>query len=228
MAVANIVIDVEVVVAAIRMIEVVVVMVEIMHGEVAIIGVVAIERVRCCSGIFNIARFFFHQGDGRSARGGYGNWDEQKNAANAESNESGKTFSGWTASRAPAVKFEAGDSFPSIQIPKDVVKLVVSHIETPNDFFVQSISNESAIVKLSENMQADSKTAPEIDFNSAKPDQVCLAKSSDGCWYRGRNSKQQLPKFLQRRPVFSDCSLHQCESNESSFCGLWRYNRREF
>lgn len=224
MAVASIVTDVE----AIKMNEAVVVTAEIMHGEVisevVIVGVVAIDRVRCYSGIFHIARFSFHLDDGRSARGGNGNWDEKKNASNAETNESGKTFSGWSPSQAPAVKFEAGNSFPSIQIPKDIVQFVVSYIETPNDLFVQSISNEAAIVKLSENLQTDFKTAPEIDLKSAKPEQVCLAKSSDGCWYRGRNSKQQFSKFLQRRPVFSDCSFRRCESNESSFCGLWRYD----
>ncbi|CAF5131696.1 unnamed protein product, partial [Rotaria magnacalcarata] len=80
--------------------------------------------------------------------------------------------------------FEAGDKFIEHDMPKDVFTFVISHIETANDFFIQLLSKGDEILKLSETLQNEYGLAPETTLSSFKIGQACLAKSTDGCWYR--------------------------------------------
>ena len=104
-----------------------------------------------------------------------------------------------------SANFVAGDRFPETEIPKETVKFVVSHVETANDFFIQLLSKADELSTLSETLQNEYKQSPEGNLISFKKDQVCLAKSSDDCWYRGKELKSSIKiSFLF---VFSSCCI---------------------
>jgi len=106
-------------------------------------------------------------------------------------NPSKPPFSGYPNTRSTTTNFEAGDRFIENEIPKETFKFVVSHVETANDFFIQLLSKGDELSSLSDTLQNEYKQSPEINLNSFKINQACLAKSSDGCWYRGNKKKNK-------------------------------------
>ncbi len=100
-----------------------------------------------------------------------------------------KAFSGWPATRSISANFEAADRFIESEIPKETFKFVVSHVETANDFFIQLLSKGDELSTLSETLQNEYTQSPEINLSLLKINQPCLAKSSDLCWYRGKESE---------------------------------------
>lgn len=84
-----------------------------------------------------------------------------------------------------AVNFEYGDHFNENEMPKETFKFAVSHIAAVNDFFIQLVSKGDEVSKLTDILQNDYRQAPEVNLNSFKINQSCLAKNSDDCWYRG-------------------------------------------
>ncbi|UJR08582.1 hypothetical protein I4U23_012841 [Adineta vaga] len=122
---------------------------------------------------------------GRGARsGGFNDQNDDDFRPNTENNEPVKAFSGWSSLRSALKSFEAGDHFTEKEVPKDTFQFVLSHIETLTDFFIQLFSKCEELSQLTEQLQAEYKDAPELTFSSIKTNQVCLAKSSDLCWYR--------------------------------------------
>lgn len=103
-----------------------------------------------------------------------------------DKDNSSQGFGNWSAVRSASSNFEAGDRFGESVIPKETFKFVVSHIETANDFFIQLLFKGDELTKLSETLQDEFKQSPEISLSLLKENQICLAKSSDGCWYRGK------------------------------------------
>ncbi len=111
----------------------------------------------------------------------------------SDNNPSTSTGNSWSSIRTPAVNFEAGDRFIENEMPKEAFKFVISHIETANDFFIQLLSKGDELSKLSEILQTEYKQSPETSVNSCKLNQPCLAKSSDQCWYRGKENPDEFP-----------------------------------
>jgi len=103
----------------------------------------------------------------------------------SDNNNPSRSFSGWPNTRSTSTNFEAGDRFIESEIPKENLKFVISHIETSNDFFIQLLSKGDELSSLSDTLQNEYKQSPEINLNSFKINQPCLAKSYDRCWYRG-------------------------------------------
>jgi hypothetical protein len=154
-----------------------------------------------------------------------------------------KSFSGWSKSTPAANNFEAGDNIIENIIPKETFEFVISHIETPNDFFIQLISKGDELTELSETLQKEYKDAPESNINPIKINQVCLAKSSDDCWYRAivlspglikikvrfidfgdtldvesKNIRQLAKKFCLKSPYAYHCMLKDVEGRKYLFC----------
>lgn len=76
--------------------------------------------------------------------------------------------------------FESAVRFPPENRPKGKFDFVLSHIESINEFYIQPYSMVDELSELTEMIQKNVDRAP-----SLKDDQnVCLAKSSDGFWYR--------------------------------------------
>jgi hypothetical protein len=145
------------------------------------------------------------RGGGRGERtGGFGDRNDNGFRSNADNNEQTKPFSGWPNSKSTTKPFESGDVFIENEIPKESFQFVISHIETPNDFFIQSYSKADELSALTETLQIEYKDAPELNFNSIKPNQACLAKSSDDCWYRARVLSTHLTKTNVRFIDFGD------------------------
>ena len=94
--------------------------------------------------------------------------------------------------RPSIVNFVAGDRFIENEIPKTAFEFVVSHIETANDFFIQLLSQGDELTKSSEILQTEYKQSPETNINAFKINQPCLAKNSDGCWYRGKENRDEF------------------------------------
>lgn len=113
-----------------------------------------------------------------------------------------KAFSGWPIMKPP--RFEAGDYYIENEIPQDEFQFVLSHFEKSNDFFIQLYSQENELLQLTDTLQKEYKDAPEFDLNSIKIDQVCLAKSSDNCWYRAKMLTAGLTKIKIRFIDFGD------------------------
>ncbi|CAM4902483.1 unnamed protein product [Rotaria socialis] len=129
-----------------------------------------------------------YRGDGFSnSRGGRGNLRDRDNIGlrlSSDSSNSAKPFGGMGITQPVLNNFEAGDKFIEHDMPKEVFTFVISHIETANDFFIQLLNKGDEILKLSETLQNEYGAAPEATLSSFKIGQACLAKSTDGCWYR--------------------------------------------
>lgn len=140
---------------------------------------------------------------GRGGRpGGFGERNENNFRVTSDTNESTKTFSGWPNMK--TAPFEAGDNFIENEIPREEFQFVISHIEKSNDFFIQLYSKEKELSQLSETLQNEYKDAPELNKDSIKINQACLAKSSDDCWYRAKILSTDLPKIKIRFIDFGD------------------------
>jgi hypothetical protein len=151
-----------------------------------------------------------------------------------------KTFSGWPNIKPTPSLFEAGDNYTENEIPKGTFQFVISHIEKANDFFIQLTSKENELSELTDTLQKEYQDAPELTFNSIKPKQACLAKSSDGCWYRAiilspgsikikirfidfgdtidadaKTIRQLAKKFSSKPPYAYHCTLKNVTTNEN-------------
>ncbi len=104
------------------------------------------------------------------------------------------TLSGWSNKQSTTANFEAGDRFIENTIPKEAFKFVVSHVETANQFYIQLLSKGAELTALSEVLQNEYKQSPEENLTSFKVNQPCLAKSNDGCWYRGKEIEENSSK----------------------------------
>jgi hypothetical protein len=120
-----------------------------------------------------------------SSGGGFGNRDNTESRFNSDT----KTFSAWSNTQSTPANFEAGDRFIESEIPKEAFQFVVSYVEAANNFFIQLFSKADEITALSETLQTEYKQSPGSNLNSFQKDQACLAKSSDGCWYRGKENQ---------------------------------------
>ncbi|CAF4415082.1 unnamed protein product, partial [Rotaria sp. Silwood2] len=119
-------------------------------------------------------------------------------------NNSIKTSNSLSNTRTTNVNFEAGDHFIENEIPKEIFKYVISHIETANDFFIQILSKGDELSKLSEILQNQYEQAPATNLSTLKIGQACLAKSSDDCWYRAIVILTGLNKLKVRFIDFGD------------------------
>lgn len=110
------------------------------------------------------------------------------------------SFSSWPNTKQVSLPFESADHYSDPTIPSDTFEFVISHVEHNNDFFIQLYSKEKELSTLTENLQLEYKNAPEINLASMKLDQVCLAKSSDNCWYRavllGTDIRKTYVRFI--------------------------------
>ncbi|CAF3651175.1 unnamed protein product [Adineta steineri] len=142
------------------------------------------------------------RGGERGGRGGFRN-DRDRNEfqLNADNNSSSNT---WSSMRPAPVNFEAGDRFIENEIPKEAFKFVISHIETANNVFIQLLSKGDDLTKLTDSLQSEYKQAPEVGLSLFKQNQPCLAKSSDGCWYRAIVLSTGLIKLNVRFVDFGD------------------------
>jgi hypothetical protein len=77
-------------------------------------------------------------------------------------------------------------------MPKEAFKFVISHVETTNDFYIQLLSKGDELSQLSDILQIEYKQSPETNVSSCKINQACLAKSSDQCWYRGKENPDEF------------------------------------
>ena len=142
-------------------------------------------------------------GDRGGRPGGFGDRSDGGFRSNSD-NDTIKSFSGWSKTTSAPSNFEAGDNITENIIPKEAFEFVISHIETPNDFFIQLITKGDELTELSDTLQKEYKDAPELNINSIKMDQVCLAKSSDDCWYRAIVMSISLIKTKVRFIDFGD------------------------
>ncbi len=182
-----------------------------------------------------------NRGGGRGGRsGGFNDRNENGFRSNSDNNDAIKTFSGWPNIKSTTNRFEAGDHFNENEIPKEAFQFVISHIEKSNDFFIQLCSKEKELSELSETLQEEYKDAPELNLNSIKINQACLAKSSDNCWYRAiilstnstktkirfidfgdtmnvenKTIRQLANKFCLTSPYAYHCTLKNLEDNEN-------------
>lgn len=172
--------------------------------------------------------------------GGFGEQNENAFQSNSNTNEPIKTFSGWPNAKPVIKSFESGDHFVENVIPKEEFRFVLSHIETPNDFFIQIYSKADELTALSDKLQNEYVNAPEL--NSSEINKACLAKSSDQCWYRAiilstnfiqakvrfidfgdtldveKKSLKQIEKDISLIPPYAyRCSLENCEGKRFSY-----------
>jgi hypothetical protein len=143
-------------------------------------------------------------GDRGSRSGGFGDRGENGFRSNSDDNGPIKSFSGWPNAKPTSNNFEPGDRIIENTIPKETFQFVISHIEAPNDFFIQLTLKENELSELTDTLQKEYKDAPELNMNSLKPNQVCLAKSSDNCWYRAVILLTGLTKAKVRFIDFGD------------------------
>ena len=130
----------------------------------------------------------FGSGRGSRGAGGRGGYRERDNSAlqlNSENRSSSSTNHSWSTMRSASPNFEAGDCFTDGEVPQGTFKFVISHIESPNDFFIQLMSKADELSRLTETLQTEFKQSPETSLSSFKVGQACLACSTDECWYRG-------------------------------------------
>ncbi|CAM2713618.1 unnamed protein product [Rotaria socialis] len=179
------------------------------------------------------------RGDYRGGRtGGFRDQNDNDFRSNSENNEPVKTFSGWPNVKPTVTSFEAGDHFVEKEIPKEAFQFVLSHIEASNDFFIQLYSKADELSTFSATLQEEYSNAPEL--NSIEENKICLAKSSDQCWYRAvilstsliktkvrfidfgdtldvdkKSIKQLEKKFSLSPPYAYRCMLENCQANEN-------------
>ncbi|CAF4012309.1 unnamed protein product [Rotaria sp. Silwood2] len=145
------------------------------------------------------------RGGGRGGRtGGFEDRSDNDFRSNSDNNDSMKTFSGWPNVKTPVKTFEAGDHFIENEIPQETFQFVISHIETSNDFFIQLYSKADELSTLTDTLQNEYTNAPELNLNSIEINQVCLAKSSDQCWYRAIILSNNITKINVRFIDFGD------------------------
>ena len=70
-------------------------------------------------------------------------------------------------------------------MPNNTFEFVISHIEKPDDFYIQLTASEAELCSYSHTLQTQYDKCPEMNLSSLELNQACLAKSSDECWYRG-------------------------------------------
>ncbi|CAF1167599.1 unnamed protein product, partial [Didymodactylos carnosus] len=153
----------------------------------------------------------------RRGRGGGGNtWQNQKDG------EGGQTrFSGWkqkpSSDDSTTVKatnwddecterFEVGERFDDYILPTTEIKFVISHIDTPIQFFIQMLEKSEEISQLSDALQKEFKDAPLVNAMSLKAGQVCLSKHTDSCWYRALVLSINGNKARVRYIDFGNCN----------------------
>ncbi|CAF3914337.1 unnamed protein product [Rotaria magnacalcarata] len=179
------------------------------------------------------------RGDYRGGRtGGFRDQNDNDSRFNAENNEPVKTFSGWPNVKLTVKSFEAGDHFADNEIPKEAFQFALSHIEASNDFFIQLYSKADELSTFTATLQEEYSNAPEL--NSIEEKKICLAKSSDHCWYRAvilstgliktkvrfidfgdtldvdkKSVKQLEKKFSLSPPYAYRCMLENCQANEN-------------
>ncbi|CAF1120767.1 unnamed protein product [Adineta ricciae] len=144
------------------------------------------------------------RGGGNRFTNGFSDNNDNDFRANNENSEPIKSFSGWSSMRSALKAFEAGNHFTEKEIPRDIFQFVLSDITTPSDFFIQLLSKTEDVSQLTNQLQAESNDAPLLPLSSIKPNQVCLAKSSDSCWYRATVLSVNLNKIQVRFVDFGD------------------------
>ncbi|CAF0731065.1 unnamed protein product, partial [Didymodactylos carnosus] len=82
------------------------------------------------------------------------------------------------------IRFEAGHCYDDFVLPTTEIKFVLSHVNTPTQFFIQLLTKADEISQLSDTLQREFKAAPVVNASSLKFGQVCLSKHTDECWYR--------------------------------------------
>ena len=137
-------------------------------------------------------------GRGRGG-GGRGGFDNRENRGPGEfrrtfdNNESSNGFRNASQPVKTAVSnVEVGTSFPDNVIPKDSFDYVVSHIEKADDFYIQLVASGNELTSLSETLQREYKECPALDLTALTMNQVCLALSTDQCWYRGKRISRRI------------------------------------
>ncbi|CAF1434332.1 unnamed protein product [Adineta ricciae] len=129
----------------------------------------------------------FGSGPGSRGAGGRGGYRERDNSdlqLNSENRSLSSTNHSWSTMRSASANFEAGDCFTDAEVPQGTFKFVISHIESPNDFFIQLMSKADELSRLTGTLQTEFKQSPEASLSSFKVGQACLARSTDECWYR--------------------------------------------
>ncbi|CAF4858871.1 unnamed protein product [Rotaria sp. Silwood1] len=146
----------------------------------------------------------FTNNRGGSDRNNFRDRDNTGLQLSLNNNNTTKTFNNFSTIRTTNINFEAGDHFIENEIPKDIFKYVISHIETVNDFFIQILSKGDELSILSETLQNEYSQAPEVNLSSLKIGQACLAKSVDNCWYRAVVVLTDINKIKVRFIDFGD------------------------
>lgn len=115
------------------------------------------------------------------------------------------------------VNFEAGDRFVPNSLSQETFDFAISHIESANEFYIQLYSNGTELTNLTNTLQEDFKQAPGVDLRKLHAEQACLARSSDGCWYRGKPLGRALHLVIVRIR-FSVGPTTRYGESQSSIC----------
>jgi Tudor domain len=81
---------------------------------------------------------------------------------------------------------DAQHTLPDYDQPKDTFDFIISHIETLDHLFIQLLSQEKEIVNLNLSLQNQYRQLSGKRDTAWKTNQLCLTKSVDNYWYRGR------------------------------------------
>lgn len=125
--------------------------------------------------------------------------------------------------------------------PQGQFEFVISHFEESNDFFIQNPSDTNDLTSLSDELQKEFRETFDLLEKMFREDLPCLAKSSDGCWYRGqilsvvdknvkvrfvdfgdtaeveKKTVRQLPKKFAMKPSYAHrCSIKDVQSESFS------------